>query len=87
MKNVQRTFNPADYEFEWKTWNDYSWNRKAAHKAALRARNDEVRRLRREGYNVTTFTLRDQIVSKGGIGTVRGHFDFCVNCYGLNASK
>lgn len=87
MANMQRTFNPADYNFEWISWNDYRWNRKAAHKAALRARNDEVRRLRREGYTVTTFSLRDQIVSKGGIGSTRAHVEFCVNCYGLNASK
>lgn len=87
MVTFQKYYNPADFEFEWTKNNYYSWDRKAAHKAALRARNDEMRRLQHEGYDVTAFILRDQIVSKGGIGTGRPHIKLSVTCYGLSANK
>ena len=86
MTHSQQTFNPIDYFF---TWTDdwYTWDSKAAKKAALQARNAEVKRLRAEGYTVTTFTLSNQIVTRGGIGSGHPQIETVVSCYGFNASK
>jgi hypothetical protein len=83
----QRTFNPADYAFCWTDDGWYRWDREAGHKAALKARNAVVKQLRADGYKVTSFTLREQIVRKGGIGSGKPDVEFCVNCYGYNAER
>jgi len=83
---MQRTYNPLDHGFEFSNdW--YTFDRKAAHAAALKQRNREARDLRKQGYAVTCFTLGEQLVSRGGIGSGNPHIELVVSVFGLNASK
>ncbi len=82
---MQKTFNPFHYCFSWTDNGWYEWDRRQAHKEALQARNEEVRRLRREGYDVRCFSLSGQLVRKGGAGSGRPDIEAVVNCYGLDA--
>ena len=80
---MQITYNPVDYKFQW-TEDWYEWDRAAAVKMALQARNAKAKQLRQEGMTVRVFTLKDQLISRGGIGSGKPHLDFCVSVYGLN---
>jgi len=87
---AQRMFNPADYTFEWTSptatdpmgW--YQWNRREAHKLALRDRNQCANLLRENGYNPVLFSLQDQQITLGGIGSGHPEIGLVVTCYGLN---
>ena len=80
---MQKTFNPIDFGFAWTTdW--YEWDRKAAHSAAMKARNTEAKRLRDLGKLVVKFTMRDQLISRGGIGSGKPHVQEVVTIYGIN---
>ena len=84
--SVQRIFNPVNFHFEWDgDW--YKWDAKAGRKAALKARNDEAKRLEQEGYRVSKFSLPGQLSRRGGVGSGHPDVEFVVNCYGLNAYK
>jgi len=82
--------NPADYTFEWTVptasepmgW--YKWDRTIAHKLALRDRNKEARPLRENDYNPVLFSLRDQLITRGGIGSGHPEISLVVTVYGLN---
>lgn len=82
---MQKTYNPFDYCFSWTENGWYAWDRRKAHKEAMKARNAEARRLRKEGYSVHCFSLPGQLVRKGGIGSGKPDVEAVVNCYGLNA--
>lgn len=82
---MQKIFNPFDYCFSWTDDGWYSWDRREAHSQALKARNAEARRLRKEGYDIRKFSLSGQLVRKGGIGSGKPDVEAVVNCYGLNA--
>ena len=82
MASHQQVFNPANFHFQWtESW--YEWDRKAAHKAALAARNKEARRLRKQGRRVVCETLRGQTITRGGIGTGHPQIDMVVSGYML----
>lgn len=81
----QKIFCPIDFEFSW-TDNWYEWDREAAHKAALKARNDLAKRMKDAGRLVQKFSLKDQLVRRGGIGSGRPDVEFFCNCYGVNFS-
>lgn len=79
----QETFNPVDYHFAWEgDW--YKWDRKAAHRDALRERNAAAKEYRKQGFRVRCFTLSGQLISRGGIGSGRPHIQLLANVYGLN---
>jgi hypothetical protein len=81
----QTIFNPAEYCFKWTTdW--YTWDRKRAHSEALKARNAEAKKLRASGYHVRTWTLKDQLITRGGIGSGKPEISMVVNCYAVNYS-
>ncbi len=82
---MQMMFNPIDYGFAWTDDNWYTFDRKAAQKAALKARNAEAKRLEAQGKRVSKFTLPSQLISRGGIGSGKPHIEEVVNVYGLNA--
>jgi hypothetical protein len=86
ITRIQKTFNPADYEWKW-TEDWYEWASKPAHTFARRDRDAEAKRLKAEGCEVTKFTLRDQLISRGGIGSGHPHIEVWVTIYGLNARK
>lgn len=81
---MQKIFDPTNYTFEW-TEDWYDWDYEAAHKQALKARNAEAKKLKRAGYEVTKYTLRDQLITQGGIGSGHPEISLVVNCYVLNA--
>ena len=82
---TQCVFNPIDYGFSFTDDGWYSWDRKAAHKAALAARNAEARRLKKMGKRVQTFSSANQLISRGGIGSGHPHIEEVVTVYGFNA--
>lgn len=90
---MQRFFCPTDYHFEWTpprkgfTYGWYTWDREAGMRAALKARNEEAKRLKGLGYLVDKFSLKEQRITKGGIGTSYPEVDFTVTCYCLNAHE
>jgi hypothetical protein len=87
---TQQIFNPADYTFEWTVptaadpmgW--YKWDRTESHRFALRDRNQCAVSLRENGYNPVLFSLRDQLITRGGIGSGHPEISLVVTCYGLN---
>lgn len=80
---TQLMFNPADYKFEWsEDW--YTWNVEEAHKQALKARNKKAKELKAAGKKTRKFTLRDQLITRGGIGSGHPEISLVVNCYGVN---
>ena len=82
----QQVFNPASYTFKWvNDW--YEWDSKSAHNHALKARNAEAKRLKAQGYRVSKCTLKNQLITKGGIGSGNPEISLVVNCYLLNATK
>ena len=80
----QRTFNPADYTFEWTEDGWYAWDSEEAHKQALKARNDIAKELKAGGKKVKKFSTRNQLITRGGIGSGHPEISMVVNCYGVN---
>lgn len=85
------TFNPIDFGFNWtepETDNPrdlgwYEFDQTQAAKDALKARNAEVKRLRKLGHRVTVSSLGKQLISRGGVGSNRPHVEFVVPVYAL----
>ena len=84
---MQHIFNPLNFGFTWTADNWYNFDHEAAHKEALKARNAMARKLRKEGHKVSCFSLPNQLVSRGGIGSGHPHIELVINSYGLNAYK
>lgn len=80
---TQFVFNPADYNFEW-TDDWYTWDADEARKVALKARNDKAKKLKAGGKKVRKFTLKNQLITRGGIGSGHPEISMVVNCYGVN---
>jgi hypothetical protein len=83
MSMTQKTFCPVDFHFEW-TDKWYSWDRSAASKDALKARNDYAKAQREMGKRVVNFTFANQLIREGGIGSGHPDVEFCVSVYGCN---
>lgn len=81
---MQKVFNPLDYGFKWAgDW--YEFDHKSASSAALKARNAEAKRLEKEGKRVRKWSLPNQLISRGGIGSHHPHIQEIVTVYGLSA--
>jgi len=79
----QEIFNPANYGFRWtKDW--YEFDSKEAHKKAMQARDARAKELKKEGRRFKKFTLRNQLITRGGIGTPHPEITVLVTGYGLN---
>jgi hypothetical protein len=81
---MQMSFNPIDYGFEWTADGWYKWDSKAAHAAALRERNAEAKRYAAQGRTIRKWSNRNQLISRGGIGSGRPHIEEVVTVYGFN---
>jgi hypothetical protein len=81
----QQAFNPADYDFQW-TDDWYAWDQVAATRKARDARDEQARILARQGCEIKKFTLKNQLVIRGGIGTGKPEITMLVTVYGLNIS-
>jgi hypothetical protein len=80
----QHTFNPIDYGFSWTTDGWYEWDHKAAQAAALKDRNAEARRLQKEGKTVRKWSMPNQQISRGGVGSGHPHIVEVVTVYVLD---
>lgn len=83
---IQATYSPMDYTFQW-TEDWYTFDTTEGKRLALAARKAEMARLKREGWTVKPFSLGQQLISRGGIGSGRPHIELVVNVYGFNAWK
>jgi len=80
----QQIFNPINYFFNWSNdW--YQWNSKKAHEEAKRLRDKEAKRLKEEeGFKVKKFTIKNQLITRGGIGSGKPEISEIVTCYCLD---
>ena len=83
------SFNPADYCFRWtpppegQDFGWYEWNEHLAHKEAKRER-DAMERLHVDaGRKVRKGTIRNQLITRGGIGTGRFNVEATAKIYTL----
>ena len=81
MSHRQQTFNPADYHFEWTADGWYTWDRDAAHKNAMGARNVEAQRLKSLGHKVKKTSMPGNLITRGGIGSGRPEISMFVTVY------
>ena len=79
---TQMSFNPVDYGFEWKgDW--YCFDSEMAHKKAKEERDVEAKRLRSEGYRIKKYSERNQLITRGGIGSGHPQIEEIVTVYML----
>lgn len=78
---IQDSFNPVDFNFTWTDNGWYEWDSEAAKRAAKKARDTKVNELRKLGYIVKKSVLKNQLITRGGIGTGRPHVEFIVDVY------
>ena len=80
----QQMFNPVDYGFKWDgDW--YRFDYETVRKAAMTARSKRAKELKAQGWTVKSFTLSDQRITRGGIGSEHPEITQIVSVYGLNA--
>ena len=82
---LQEVFNPVDYGFSW-TSDWYEWDYQAGHDAAKKARNVRAEELKADGYKVNLYTLKNQLITRGGIGSGHPQIEHVVTCYMLMAT-
>ena len=80
----QIIFNPIDFGFKWTNDGWYTFDSKTAQKAALKARNAFAKEEKAKGKRVSCFSLPNQLVREGGIGSGKPDVEFVVNVYGVN---
>lgn len=80
---AQETFNPINYGFEW-TEDWYKWDSKAAHSAALKARNARKKELAKRGVQAKGWSSSGQLMSRGGIGSGHPHIEEICTVYHLD---
>lgn len=79
---MQEKFNPIDFGFVWtKDW--YEFDHTAAHKAAKVARTARVKELRAQGIRPRQYAHRDQLITRGGIGSGHPQIENIVTVYRL----
>lgn len=77
----QFNFNPADYCFSWTTDGWYEWDRKAAQKAAMTARNVHAKVMAAKGKRVIKSSMPGQLITRGGIGSGKPQIEMFVTVY------
>ena len=83
----QKSFSPIDTAFRFTPDGWYEFDGKAGKAAALKARAQEAKEFRAQGYTVKLWTMPNQLLSLGGIGTGKPHIETVVNIYFLDAKK
>lgn len=84
---LQETFNPIDYGFNWTADGWYKFDYTTARKAAMTARAKRAKELEARGYTVKNFTLGNQLITRGGMGTKYPEISQVVSVFGLNARR
>lgn len=81
----QQIFNPVDFGFAWTDDGWYAWDHKLGRELAMQARDKAAKVAQAEGKQVRKFSLPNQLVSLGGIGSGRPHIEEVVTCFWFNA--
>ena len=86
----QQSYLGISYGFEWTQdaqgeW--YAWDYEAGNKAAQEARDAEAKKLKAAGWTVKKSSDRNQLISRGGIGSGKPHIELHCNAYILTAWK
>ena len=84
---MQLSFSPINFCFAWTADNWYSWDAKEARSQARKARDAEAKRLVSQGKKVHKFTLPNQLLRRGGIGSGKPDVEFVCPVYYLNVEK
>jgi len=80
----QYVFNPVDYGFEWTDIGWYKFDRREAHKKAMRERNRMAKVMKDRGHTIRKFSLPKQMITRGGIGSNYPEINVLVTVYGFN---
>lgn len=80
----QEIFDPVEYGFEWTTDGWYKFDYETSRKAAIAARREMAKELKASGHKIRFFTLRNQRITLGGIGSRHPEITQIVSVYGLN---
>lgn len=90
MKNhAQDIFDGVRENFRWveketgSYW--YKFDEEKARKSALRDRNEVAKEYKANGWNVRRWSLRGQVITRGGIGTPYPGITIVVTAYGFDA--
>lgn len=83
MASTQHMFSPISFGFEF-TNDWYSFDSKAAHRDALKARNAFAKEQKAMGRRVYNFSLPNQLITRGGIGSGHPQIEVVVSVYGCN---
>lgn len=84
---LQETFNPIAFTFEWTDDGWYKFDYESARKQAMAARRKRAKELKAQGFTVKSFTLSNQRITRGGIGSEHPEITQIVSVYGLNARR
>lgn len=83
---MTKTFNPIDYDFQWKNgW--YEFDADVAAKMARRDRDLAASKIKAAGGHVRKWATRDQLMTRGGIGTPNPEIAVVVTVYGITYSS
>lgn len=85
--SLQESFNPVRFGFEWTSDSWYKFDRETASKAAMSARRKRAKELKAQGYSVRNWTLSNQRMTLGGIGSDNPEITQIVSVYMLNARR
>jgi len=89
----QEKFNPIDFGFRWtepaagEEFGWYEFGHVAASTAAKKARDDRARQLRKQGRSVRRWTQKNNLMTRGGIGTGRPEISLVVPVYYLEVQQ
>lgn len=81
---TQIFINPIDYGFEWTDDGWYSFDRKSSTSKALKARNATAKQLTAQGKNVRCWSMPNQLITRGGIGSGKPQIQVIVNVFCIN---
>mgnify|MGYP001562560384 CR=1 FL=1 len=81
---MQITFNPIDYSFAW-TDDWYVFDEEVGSSKAIEACNFAYAKLKSLGKNPKRFTMQNQLMKRGGVGTGNPQIEIFVTIYGINA--
>ena len=85
------SFNPVDYGFKWieqiiraNDGVDYGWyefNSLDAHELAKQKRDERAKELKSSGHKIVKHTLKNQLITRGGIGSGHPEISVIVTVY------
>jgi hypothetical protein len=78
MIGTQHSFSPIDYTFKWDGNGWYDYDEDAGKVLAKKDRDDYAAELKRDGYKVRKSVRKNNLRSKGGIGSGNPHIELVV---------